>query len=177
MRHVVTLGLLAAAAVAGCGGGGSDGTDDGGTPDTFIAFTTTFEPFRTWTSFHSDGPPDDGTYTADVLGPRTQYINQLPPHGSTEFPVGTVIVEVRENGTGNIFGAVKRGGGFNKTGAVNWEWFDIYENPVTIHWRGLGPPAGETYGGDPNGGCNACHIACGLMNDYVCSSKLQLASF
>jgi len=118
MRHVVVLAALGLAGSSGCGGSGPDGPD-ASTPNEFIAFTTTFAPFRTWTKFHSDGPPDNGTYTADVLGPRTQYINMLPPHGSTEFPVGTVIVEVRENGSGNIFGAVKRGGNFNLTGAVH----------------------------------------------------------
>jgi len=39
------------------------------------------------------------------------------------------------------------------------------------------PPLGDTYGGDPNGGCNACHIRCGTGNDYVCSPRLSLGSF
>ena len=26
-------------------------------------------------------------------GPRMAYMNKLPPHGSTEFPVGTIIVK------------------------------------------------------------------------------------
>ncbi len=146
--------------------------------DTFLAFNSTFADFRTWTSFHSDGPADDGTYPPDVLGPRTQYINKLPPAGSTLFPTGTVIVEARESGTMHILAAVKRGGGFNASGALNWEWFELNEDPttkaVTYLWRGVGPPAGDIYGGDPNGGCNACHAACGKSNDYVCSAKLQL---
>ena len=33
----------------------------------------------------------------------------------------------------------------------------------------------DTYGGDPNG-CNNCHTMC-ASNDYICSPKLQLASF
>jgi hypothetical protein len=176
-RIVVIASALVAVALIACGSGSGSGGGEADAPSTFLAFTSTFEPFRTWTSFHSDGPPDDGTFTPDVLGPRTQYINKLPPHGATEFPTGTVIVEVRENGTGKIFGAVKRGGNFNTTGALNWEWFELGENPVVIQWRGLGPPSGEMYGGDPNGGCNACHIKCGAGNDYVCSSKLSLASF
>jgi hypothetical protein len=146
-------------------------------PDTFLAFSTTFAPFRTWTSFHSDGPPDDGTFTPDVLGPRTQYINKLPPAGSHEFPVGTVIVEARESADMKIFAGVKRGGGFNSGGAANWEWFELQDAPVIIVWRGVGPPAGEMYGGDPDGGCNACHMQCGAGNDHVCSPKLSLAAF
>ena len=170
---------LAAIVIVLAACGGSQGDD---TSDVFIAFPSTFQPFRTWTSFHSDGPTDDGTYPADVLGPREQYINMVPPHGSTEFPIGTVIVEVRESGTMKIFGAVKRGGDYNATGAKNWEWFELQEasgpgSAVTIVWRGVGPPAGDMYGGDPNGGCNSCHAMCGASNDFVCSAQLQLGNF
>ena len=164
---------IAAFGIAACGSGAaaSDATDS------FLAFSSTFAPFRTWTSMHSDGPPDDGTFTPDVLGPRTQYINQLPPSGATEFPIGTVIVEVRESQAMKIFAAVKRGAGFNAGGAAGWEWFELQEPPVVIVWRGVGPPAGDTYGGNPNGGCNACHAACGSRNDFICSPKLQLSAF
>lgn len=157
-------------ALAACGGAG--GADP---PETFLAFSSSFAPFQSWPSFHSDGPPDYWTFTPDVLGPRTQYINQLPPPGATEFPVGTMIVEARS--TGKIFAGVKRGGGFNAGGAVNWEWFELQGPPVVIVWRGVGPPLGDTYGGDPNGGCNACHIKCGANNDFVCSPRLALGSF
>jgi hypothetical protein len=169
--------VTAAIAIAGCGGHGGGGEPDA--PFVFIAFPSTFQPFRTWTSFHSDGPPDDGTFPVDVLGPRTQYINMLPPHGSTEFPIGTVIVEARESNGNKIFAGVKRGFGFNDTGARNWEWFELQEaaGTVTIVWRGVGPPDGEHYGGDSNGSCNTCHTSCGATNDDVCSAKLQLSSF
>src|SRR5204862_6451770 len=59
---------IAAATLAACGGGG----DEGDAPDSFLAFSSTFASFRSWASFHSDGPRDDGTVPADVLGPRTQ---------------------------------------------------------------------------------------------------------
>jgi len=169
--------LAAVVVIAACGGAGTDATPDA--PFVFIAFPSTFQPFRTWTSFHSDGPADDGTFPADVLGPRTQYINMPPPHGATEFPIGTVIVEARESGGNKIFAGVKRGFDYNKTGAKNWEWFELLETDgvVTILWRGVGPPDGESYGGDPNGGCNTCHASCGASNDYVCSPKLQLSTF
>lgn len=180
-RAAARLALAAAACgVAACGTSApSDPGDD--EPDTFLAFTTTFAPFRNWLSFHSDGPANDGTFPADVLGPRTQYINKLPPHGATEFPVGTVIVEARENAAMKIFAGVKRGLDFNTRGAKNWEWFELDEDltatlPVSIQWRGVGPPLGDTYGGDPNGTCNSCHRAC-AANDFICSPKLQLATF
>jgi hypothetical protein len=146
---------------------------------TFVAFPATFAAFRSWTSVHDDGPPDDGTYGSDVLGPRTQYINQLPPHGATQFPIGTVIVEARESGAMLIIAAAKRGGGFNADGAINWEWFGLAEGSdgsVAINWRGIGPPVGG-YGALPTSGCNECHQMCGANNDYVCSPELQLASF
>lgn len=165
--------ILAAAALCACGGAAGG---DGAAPETFLAFTTTFADFRSWPAFHSDGPADDGTLPPDVLGPRTQYLRQLPPHGASEFPVGTVIVEARESGAKKIFAGVKRGGGFNAGGAVDWEWFELSEGPVTIVWRGVGPPIGDTYGGDPDGGCNACHAKC-AGNDHVCSARLALATF
>jgi hypothetical protein len=164
---------LAAGVLGACGSGGSPGDAS----ESFLAFSSTFAPFRSWPSFHSDGPADDGTFPPDVLGPRTQYINPPPPHGASAFPVGTVIVEARESGSQKIFAAVKRGGGFNAGGAADWEWFELTDAPVTIVWRGVGPPVGDTYGGDPNGGCNACHAKCGAGNDYVCSPRLALGAF
>jgi hypothetical protein len=165
--------------LAGCGAGGApDVSPDANT--VFIAFDSTFQDYRSWTSFHDPGPPDDGTFPADVLGPRTQYINHLPPHGATVFPVGTIIVEEREDAAMTIFAGVKRGDDFNLTGAVGWEWFELTRadtGQVLIQWRGVGPPNNTTYGGDPNGGCNACHTSCGAGNDYVCSPELQLRNF
>jgi hypothetical protein len=156
--------------VLGACGGGADA------PDTFLAFSSTFAAFRSWPAFHSDGPADDGTFPVDVLGPRTQYLSAVPPHGATEFPVGTMIVEARESGAQKIFAAVKRGGGFNAGGATDWEWFELSGPPVAIVWRGVGPPIGDTYGGDPDGGCNACHARCGAANDFICSPRLALGA-
>jgi hypothetical protein len=194
MRSVPLVSSILWVSVVACGSGASGGTDvDAGATDpcaaitgtpagsTFIALDTTFKNFRSWPSFPSDGPVDDGTFPPDVLGPRTQYINCVPPHGATEFPVGTMIAEIRQ--TGKIFAAAKRGGGFNSTGAINWEWFELEIDdtnnlaPVHIFWRGFGPPIGDTYGGDATGGCNSCHKACGANNDFACSPKLQLPSF
>ena len=167
---MVFKSILVACLLVACKGGSGSGDAD----NTFVAFTPSFAPFRTWTSFDSPGPGSDSGLPPGVLGPRTQYIDMAPPTGSTEFPIGTIIVEVRE--TGLIFSGVKRGGNFNAAGAKNWEWFEIAENPTHIVWSGTGPPPGDTYGGDPNG-CNTCHEACGASNDYVCSAELQLSGF
>lgn len=160
---------LAVTTLGACGTTDPDPT----TGDTFIAFSSSFTDFRTWTSFHSDGPAE-GTQPPDILGPRTEYINMLPASGSTEFPVGTIIIEAMETESQHIVAAVKRGGGYN--GGRNWEYFEIKENPIAIVWRGLGPPNGESYGGDPEG-CNTCHTTCGAGNDLRCSSHLRLSSF
>jgi hypothetical protein len=165
MRPLVVLALGAAA----CG----TTEEPVSTGDTFLAFSSSFADFRSWTSFHSDGPAP-GTQPDDILGPRTNYINEQPPHGATEFPVGTIVIEAMENGSGHIVAAAKRGGGYN--GGRNWEYFELQENPIAIIWRGVGPPNGESYGGDPDG-CNSCHEGCGAGNDLRCSPTLQLTGF
>ena len=98
------------------------------------------------------------------------------------LPVGTIIVKEATGGTmaHELFAMVKRGGGFN-SGAPGWEWFELEnlddgKDGVKIVWRGFGPPVGEEYGGDAEGGCNKCHGACS-GNDSVCSSALQLTNF
>ncbi|MBX3155695.1 MAG: hypothetical protein KF773_06835 [Deltaproteobacteria bacterium] len=151
--------------------------EPGPTGDTFIAFTPAFRGFRGWTSFHSDGPADDGTVSPDALGARTLYIDPVPQSGAAAFPVGTIVIEARETGTQNIFARVKRGGTYNTGGARDWEWFELIEQPdLAIVWRGIGPPNGESYGGDPNA-CNACHADRCAGNDFTCSPTLSLASF
>jgi hypothetical protein len=173
--------VLAALVIAGCGGSEPAGPPDAEPPppSTLIAFASSFDGFRQWTAFHDDGPPA-GTVAVDALGPRTQYLNRIPDHGATSWPVGTIIVEQRESGQRPIFAGVKRGGGFNSgnPGAPGWEWFELSETPqgkVAITWRGLGPPDGsESYGGSDR--CNLCHAVC-AENDYICSPILQLSQF
>jgi hypothetical protein len=153
-------------------------TDGGGSDSScFLAFNAQVAGFRSWTSFSFDGGTEDAS--VHIAGPRTEYINDLPPHASTTFPVGTIIVkEVGANDPANhhLFAMVKRGCDFNAGGAVGWEFMELQEGTTTsIIWRGVGPPAGENYGGDPNG-CNGCHAACS-DNDSVCSSAIRLSSF
>jgi hypothetical protein len=71
---------------------------------------------------------------------------------------------------------VRRGGTYNRQ-LPGWEWFEI--TPVDDHrshivWRGVGPPKGEEYGGDPNGSCNTCHAVCPAG---TCSAVLRLENF
>jgi len=168
-------------AIAGvsCGDdAGSSSSSDAGACD--VAFADAFTNYRSWTVFHDMDTDDlDGVHPA---GGREEYINQPPPHGSTAYPVGTIIVkEPTDDPSGaQIFAMVKRGCDYNESGATNWEWFEISapasDGTVDIVWRGAGPPNGVTYGGDPNGGCNMCHST-GLADDFVLSSAFSLKSF
>ncbi len=164
--------FVAAVALAGCSGAGEEPARE--QKDVFVAFAADFRGFHSW-------PAYDVTEDADLVGIHDgstvmEYINALPPAGATSFPVGTVIVKEATGGTQahEMFAMVKRGGGYN-SGAPGWEWFELENtgtDDVIIVWRGVGPPSGETYGGDPNGGCNKCHVDCG--NDAVCAKALDL---
>ena len=140
--------------------------------DPFIAFASDFEPYMTWESLYIPGAELDDPIHG---GNRTIYVNHRPPKGSKQFPVGTIIVKQMAFPDGQTFAMVKRGGGYNPQGAVNWEWFriDVSKGTVTIAWRGVGPPAGEMYGGDAGGVCNGCHFA-GKDNDWVQYPGLKL---
>lgn len=170
-RRMIWSALALGLGAAACGGGGSPAT----TGVQFIAYTKDFANYQSWPSNTiSDAQPSGMTH---VGGVRTIYINQLPPPDATAFPQGTIIVKETAS-DGRIFAQVKRGGGYNVTGAVDWEWYELgiaTNNAIGIKWSGFGPPAGEQYGGDPNGSCNSCHVA-GKTNDYVMASWLILGS-
>jgi hypothetical protein len=183
MRSFLLLGLLA---TAGCGGGT---TGDTTTPEVvddtpFIALQRDFQSFSTWEHFHLEG---DGSGTPHTGGNRDIYLNKRPSKGATQFPIGTIIVKHTDgvgdpdNGGPRTFAMVKRGGDYNKAGAINWEWFELVrsnaDDPTSawlISWRGLGAPSGGAYG-STDGGCNGCH-AQGSANDYVQAVELQLST-
>jgi hypothetical protein len=170
--------LAVAAAIPACSSGGGDPADA-----CFQAFVPQLASFRSWTSYAYQGTTqgDPQSFVAvHTSGPRTEYINTAPPHGSTAFPEGTIIVkELGANDPPNhhLFTMVKRGCGFNAGGAKGWEWMEIKEDGsgVSILWRGAEPPAGEAYSSDASS-CNSCHTGC-TDNDSVCSPKIRLASY
>ena len=165
---------LATAVVVGVLGCNSKPLPTDGERFPFIEFGADFVGFRSWTSQTVESAVAAGS--THVTGQRTVYINAQPPPGATAFPPGTIIVK-ETHADGKIFARVKRGGGYNSTGAVDWEWFEIEETTgtaIVVIWHGVGPPAGEMYGGDPNAGCNTCHRAV-PANDYVLSSWLALS--
>jgi len=182
----VAVGVLAA-----CGGNGGQSGPDGGTADgeVFLAFAKDFTGYHSWEAFDVTGGAElAGIHDGSTV---TEYINHLPPSGLTEFPLRTIIVKEATGGTipHEIFGMVKRGGGFNN-GLPGWEWFELQNisdlivaaggvddgtDRVKIVWHGFGPPDGESYGGDSTSGCNTCHADCG--NDGVCAKELALTNF
>jgi hypothetical protein len=122
-----------------------------------------------------DGAVTDGGVRPS---PQAEHRNKSPPHGSTAFPLGATVP--KETRPRRVFALVKRGGDFNPTGAVNWEWYDLTneaDGSVVVNWQGYGPPTGSAnvYGCNP-AVCNTCHINA-AANDYVWSAVLQLASF
>jgi hypothetical protein len=183
-----TLALLALG--AGCKGAASESPD--GAP--FVAFATDFAGFHDWPSAPAMPSPDLPPVDAGAFGPdggagdggvhplpQTEYW-KLPstPTGGV-FPLRTIIVkETNEPDptARQVFAMVKRGGDFNPTGAVNWEWYELKNNAdgtVVVSWSGYGPPSGsaDIYGGDP-AVCNDCHVKA-AANDYVWSAALQLS--
>ena len=145
-------------------------------PTSLIAFARDFSGYRQWRSFFVAGGIAQAS--SHLAGDRTIFLNRAPPHGATQFPVGTVLVKAVASST-QTFAMVKRGGDYNVDGALNWEWFELEDqgpDTVVILWRGLGPPAGEGYGGPSNTGCNNCHSGA-WDNDFVQAAALNLANF
>ncbi len=191
------LAALAGPALAACSGGGSSGAgSSSGAPATveagapapalteFVAQAQTFDGFCAW---HSAVATPSGTVPLGVHGtePMNVYWKASPPHGSTQFPVGTVVLkETTEADAGArlVFAMVKRtahGGDYNMTGADGWEWFSLEDNgdcTASILWRGPQAPIVTTYTDLHIGDCNGCHEMA-VANDYVWDTALQLTAF
>ena len=83
------LALGAVLILVGCGGGGGNPQPDASTP--FLAFATDFTGYHSWQHYDTS---DAGVLVGIHDGrPITEYINDLPPHGSTTFPIGTIVVK------------------------------------------------------------------------------------
>ena len=185
LRWTASL-LIAAGCLAGCldhrlapDDEAAGGVDASGV---FIALQTDFAHFEDWMPFETEVMAEHGSASGTI----TEYLNKMPEADSSEFPVGTIIVKTVETKDGpskEIHAMVKRGGDFNKRGALGWEFFELQKNskgtPV-IAWRGTAPPNGERYKNllnpDANtmeADCNGCHE--GTNNDAVLSAVLDLA--
>jgi hypothetical protein len=144
-------------------------------PTEFIALQHDFEGFARW-EHESLGFAE--TMPGHPGGQRTVYVNERPPAGAEEVPVGTCIVKTMETDDFGllVLAMAKRGNGYNEDGAVGWEWFELAIDdagrPVIV-WRGKDPPDGECYGCLPGTesmieptSCNDCHEQA-ADQDYV----------
>jgi hypothetical protein len=161
----------------------SPSTADAGSA-VFIATAADFSGFHGWSSTPGVGPPGapnpaEATDGGIHVGEMTTYINKKPPPGSTSFPVGTIIVKEEDApplAQRQVFAMVKRGGGYNTSGAVDWEWFELLnvdQNTVQIIWQAV-PVASEPYASNPMV-CNNCHVMA-RSNDFVWTAGLSLTS-
>jgi hypothetical protein len=143
----------------------------------FIALEKDLQSFRGWEAI--DLPRGGAQGITHTAGVRREYLNHRPPAGASTFPVGTIFIKELIEGADaghQLFAMVKRGGGYNRAGAAGWEWFELRprdDESVGIVWRGVNAPVGESYGGDPAGGCNSCH-GIASDNDFVKSSVVRL---
>jgi len=154
-----------------CGGHAAPEAVDAGPPP-FVATQSDFAGFAAWESFDGGSQAMDGL---NVVGQRTLYLNRRPPHGSIQFPTGTMVVKTTAGAP--TLAMAKRGGDFNATGALGWEWFQLAsatDGDVQIVWRGEGAPVMFTY--STGGTCNSCHFSA-YFNDFVEGSPLALSQF
>lgn len=171
---------------AGCGGGEPPSPAPSASPAELVATEAHFVGYDGWTRFDRGV---QGFVPAHPDGVTTVFVNRVPPHGATRFPLGTIIVRQTETGpreTWEVHAMVKRGGEYNPLGAVGWEYFDLRLPPEgeplapTVLWRGEGPAnEGDGYATAAGGvllGCNHCHGAV-PENDCVLGVELQLESF
>jgi hypothetical protein len=179
----LTTALSFALTLTGCLDHTLPPTEAGEIQGPFIAFQRDFLGFERWQAFAIDAD----AHLADARD-RTLYLSQRPSAGAKVFPVGTIIVKVLgADGPPEdqiIHAMAKRGAGFNPTGAVGWEWFELRQDSETntpvILWRGERPPDGEGYA-LPGGvevtesDCNDCHRS--PDNDAVLAPPLNLENF
>jgi hypothetical protein len=147
-----------------------DEEPDAGKKKVFIAQQRDFLKYLDWMVFDKDVPGSHG----GVIGKTTVYLNELPPQGSAEFPVGTMLLktmQATDSPDMSIHAMVKRGSGFNPKGALGWEFFELAlqkkDGMPFILWRGTDPPTGEMYklllGAndlmpmEAESDCNSCH--------------------
>jgi hypothetical protein len=175
----------------GCGPSNEVDEGDGGENECFYAFASDFQNFTSWQHYHLDGSFEANNVHAS--GPRDVYINQCPPPGATEFPVGTIILKVINQPAlpgqpaptvPSVFAQVKHGCDYNSNGAPGWEWFDLITpvngleagEPVQIVWSGMQAPP-NSYGATgiaAQNQCNDCHSTMGEGNDSIITSALDL---
>ncbi len=97
LRVALAAAVVSGLLCAGCGGSsssGDNGAGDSGVPDPFIAQVSDFAGFcKDWSSAPALAPADAGGDGIHGDAGLTVYWNKSPPHGATQFPVGTIILK------------------------------------------------------------------------------------
>jgi hypothetical protein len=169
LSRIAQLGLVLA--LSGCLDNKLADDADGGTSNVFIAQQEDFQSYPQWMTYENQVQDDHG----GVLGTTTVYLKKMPPVAATSFPVGTLIVKTMQPADTTdltIHAMCKRGNGFNPSGTLGWEFFELSLSKAGspfILWRGDKPPSGEQYqaflssngitqnNGMNEGDCNSCH--------------------
>ncbi len=146
----------------------------------FVAAAQDFAPFRSWRAV----PLGDEPNSADPPGPRVAFVSRAPDASARSYPIGSIIVKAIENTPSptdwDLFAMAKRGGDFDPSGAVGWEFFLLKldgDQSIRIVARGtiLTPPVdgGMAYGSAGAIFCGGCHGAPGTTaTDHVLSPAL-----
>ena len=146
----------------------------------YVALSRDFADYQSWQRYDLGYSEAKG----HPAGNRVVYLSVPGPLVNGRFPIGTRMVKaITLNGTPTTVeyvGAVKRGGGFNGQGAVDWEFFLLRATDagLGVLARGVNPSfgPGDNYGGGAN--CNDCHAAPGTeLNDYVLAPPVQPAAW
>lgn len=155
----------------------------------FVATHADFEGFERWERLALESP----TVPLKARpGPAAVYVNRRAPAGARAWPAGTILVKTIESGPDprdwTVHAMVKRGGLFNPSGAVGWEFFGLQltaEGRPVILWRSEGDNDGHAYSaglslagptGTPPGAeltCIDCHAAA-WQDDDVLTPALSL---
>lgn len=146
-----------------CGVCHAQATDDAGAdytfkkPSEYIATNDDFGNYKEWTLVEqATGNSASNAGAHSVTAIRRTYKKQAlvsPYFEAGEYPVGTVIVKElmeADGSLGNIYGMVKRGGGFNPNDK-GWEWFLLGQNSEVSRRSGSG---GLAF-------CGTCHAQAG----------------
>lgn len=141
-------------------------------PQEFIATSTTFQDFETWSLDAVNVGPSPSLGSAhtgnDSTVTRNVYFNNGQDRVNGTYPIGTIIAKRSTNPAGTvdeIVGMAKRGNGFN-TAAGNWEWFMLNVNgTIAVDSTGTELRGGANFMG---GACNSCHSAASA-NDFTFS--------
>lgn len=164
MTKKVTLSLLAivfatVASIQSCKK--DDKPADKTTPTEFIADSTSFANFSTWSLDKTNFGPSPSLDVAhagnDSTVTRKVYFKNGQARVNGAYPVGTICVKHSTNPAGTvneIVGMVKRGNGFNPT-TGDWEWFMLDANgKIAKDMSGMEMRGGASM---MNGMCNGCH--------------------